>query len=82
MARMRVRLIILCLLLNVVALAAGLIRHTSERLGVAGLAPVLVKGVRLRYRSVRERFAASMPDGDETSPEDPGEEADTGEDGA
>jgi hypothetical protein len=32
--------------------------------------------------AVRERFAAGMPDGDETSPEDPGEEADTGEDGA
>ncbi|HJZ15670.1 MAG TPA: DNA polymerase III subunit gamma/tau, partial [Stellaceae bacterium] len=32
--------------------------------------------------AVRERFAAAIPDGDETSPEDPGEEADTGEDGA
>ena len=32
--------------------------------------------------AVRERFAAAEPDGDETSPEDPGEEADTGEDGA
>ena len=32
--------------------------------------------------AVRERFAAAMPDGDETSPADPGEEADTGEDGA
>jgi hypothetical protein len=32
--------------------------------------------------AVRERFAAGMPDGDETSPENPGEEADTGEDGA
>ena len=32
--------------------------------------------------AVRERFAAAEPDGDQTSPEDPGEEADTGEDGA
>ena len=32
--------------------------------------------------AVRERFAAAEPDGDETSPDDPGEEADTGEDGA
>jgi DNA polymerase-3 subunit gamma/tau len=32
--------------------------------------------------AVRERFAAAEPEGDETSPEDPGEEADTGEDGA
>jgi DNA polymerase III subunit gamma/tau len=32
--------------------------------------------------AVRERFAAAGPDGDEASPEDPGEEADTGEDGA
>ena len=32
--------------------------------------------------AVRERFAAAEPAGDETSPEDPGEEADTGEDGA
>jgi DNA polymerase-3 subunit gamma/tau len=32
--------------------------------------------------AVRERFAAAIPDGDETSPEDSGEEADTGEDGA
>jgi DNA polymerase-3 subunit gamma/tau len=32
--------------------------------------------------AVRERFAAAGPDGDETSPDDPGEEADTGEDGA
>jgi DNA polymerase-3 subunit gamma/tau len=32
--------------------------------------------------AVRERFAAAEPDGDETSPEDPGEEADTGEEGA
>ena len=32
--------------------------------------------------AVRERFAAAIPDGDEISPEDPGEEADTGEDGA
>jgi DNA polymerase-3 subunit gamma/tau len=32
--------------------------------------------------AVRERFAAAEPDGDETSPEDPGEDADTGEDGA
>jgi DNA polymerase-3 subunit gamma/tau len=31
--------------------------------------------------AVRERFVAAEPDGDETSPEDPGEEADTGEDG-
>jgi DNA polymerase-3 subunit gamma/tau len=30
--------------------------------------------------AVRERFAAAISDGDETSPEDPGEEADTGED--
>jgi DNA polymerase-3 subunit gamma/tau len=32
--------------------------------------------------AVRERFAAVETDGDQTSPEDPGEEADTGEDGA
>jgi DNA polymerase III subunit gamma/tau len=32
--------------------------------------------------AVRERFAAAEPEGDETSREDPGEEADTGEDGA
>ena len=32
--------------------------------------------------AVRERFAAVEPDGDERSPEDPGEEADTGEDSA
>jgi DNA polymerase III subunit gamma/tau len=32
--------------------------------------------------AVRERFAVAGPDGDETSPEDPGEEADTGEDRA
>ena len=32
--------------------------------------------------AVRERFAAAEPEGDETSPEDPGEEADTGDDGA
>jgi hypothetical protein len=32
--------------------------------------------------AVRERFAAAEPEGDETYPEDPGEEADTGEDGA
>ena len=32
--------------------------------------------------AVRERFAAAEPEGDETSPEDPGEEADTGEDRA
>ncbi len=32
--------------------------------------------------AIRERFAAAGPDGDEASPEDPGEEADTGEDGA
>jgi DNA polymerase-3 subunit gamma/tau len=32
--------------------------------------------------AVRERFAAAEADGDETSPEDSGEEADTGEDGA
>ncbi|HEX3525222.1 MAG TPA: DNA polymerase III subunit gamma/tau [Stellaceae bacterium] len=32
--------------------------------------------------AVRERFAAAIPDGDETSPEDPGEEADTREDEA
>ena len=32
--------------------------------------------------AVRERFAAVEPDGGETSPEEPGEEADTGEDGA
>jgi DNA polymerase-3 subunit gamma/tau len=32
--------------------------------------------------AVRERFAAAEPDGDKTSSEDPGEEADTGEDGA
>jgi DNA polymerase-3 subunit gamma/tau len=32
--------------------------------------------------AVRERFAAGISDGDETSPEDPGEEADTGEDEA
>jgi DNA polymerase-3 subunit gamma/tau len=32
--------------------------------------------------AVRERFTAAEPDGDQTSPEDPGEEADTGEDGA
>ncbi|MGB9649795.1 MAG: DNA polymerase III subunit gamma/tau [Stellaceae bacterium] len=31
--------------------------------------------------AVRERFAAAEPDGDQTSPEDPGEDADTGEDG-
>jgi DNA polymerase-3 subunit gamma/tau len=30
--------------------------------------------------AVRERFAAAISDGDGTSPEDPGEEADTGED--
>ena len=30
--------------------------------------------------AVRERFAAAEPDGDETSPGDPGEETDTGED--
>ena len=30
--------------------------------------------------TVRERFAAAVSDGDGTSPEDPGEEADTGED--
>ncbi len=32
--------------------------------------------------AVRERFAAAEPEADETSPEDPGEEAGTGEDGA
>ncbi len=32
--------------------------------------------------AVRERFAAAEPERDETSPEDPGEEVDTGEDGA
>jgi len=32
--------------------------------------------------AVRERFAAAEPEGDQTSPEDSGEEADTGEDGA
>jgi DNA polymerase III subunit gamma/tau len=32
--------------------------------------------------SVRERFAAVEPDGDQASPEDPGEDGDTGEDGA
>jgi hypothetical protein len=32
--------------------------------------------------AVRERFAAAEPEQDETYPEDPGEEADTGEDGA
>jgi DNA polymerase-3 subunit gamma/tau len=32
--------------------------------------------------AVRERFAEAEPDGNETSPENPGEEADTGEDGA
>jgi DNA polymerase-3 subunit gamma/tau len=32
--------------------------------------------------AVRERFAAVEPDGDQAAPEDPGEEADTGEDGA
>jgi DNA polymerase-3 subunit gamma/tau len=32
--------------------------------------------------AVRERFAAAISEGDETSPEDPGEEADTGEDEA
>ncbi len=32
--------------------------------------------------AVRDRFAAVEPDGDETSPEDSGEESDTGEDGA
>jgi len=32
--------------------------------------------------AVRERFAAVEPDGDDAPPENPGEEADTGEDGA
>jgi DNA polymerase-3 subunit gamma/tau len=32
--------------------------------------------------AVRERFASAEPDGNEKSPEDPGEDGDTGEDGA